>query len=137
MKKVILLILAACIVILFCACDQPDPIITGVGEFQSSHEFVSSIGSEEDGSLKTAADGNTFLLIYLTPVDGTEVDLDAADVYFRSGARAVVDTDTYDLLYLAYDEVNDAYVRCVLIFEVADNGYSDGSAQPTVSLDLP
>ena len=137
MKKFMILLMMMSMAVLFCSCDKPDSIGTDVGEFEYKQEFVTSYGSEEGGDQIAASSGNTFLLIYLKPADGTELDLDAADDYFHSGVKADVDGDTYDMLHLAYEKVNESYVRCVLIFEVADNGYSDGSKTPVVKLVLP
>lgn len=131
MKKYGVLVCVVCIILLFCACQQSDPISTKLGEFEYEQEFLPSI---ED---LVPAEGNTLLVIYLTPADGTDLDLDEAGEYFKSGTKVVVEEQTYDMCCLAYEKVNNKEVRCALIFEIADNGYSDTTAQPTISLILP
>ena len=132
MKRFVIMGLAICIAVMFCACGEPVTVQTGIGEF----EYEQVITSELDDDI-SAEDGNTLLVIYLTPVDGGEMDLDEVREYFYSGTQASVDDTTYDLKCLAYEEVAGRYVRCALIFEVPDNGYSDGDNDPEVSLILP
>lgn len=130
-KKYNLLILVACLILLVSACSKADPIVTDIGSFEYSQEFMHSIDDT------TAADGNTLLVVYLKPTDGTNLDLDAAEDYFFSGTQAILADNTYDLKCIAFEQVDNAYVRVGLVFEVADNGYEDAAEQPTVQLVLP
>jgi len=113
------------------ACTGPEPIQTGIGSFTYEQKFMPEI---ED--LK-AGEGNTLLVIYLTPAAGTPVDLDAAREYFYSGTRVELAGETYDFKALAYEKVDGSYIRYGLIFEVKDNGYSEKAEQPQVKLILP
>lgn len=130
-KKYNLLILVICLILLVTACAKADPIATDIGSFEYSQEFMQSIDDT------VAAQGNTLLVIYLKPVDGTNLDLDAADDYFFGGTQAILADNTYDLKCIAFEQVDNAYVRVGLVFEVADNGYEDAAEQPTVQLVLP
>jgi len=113
------------------ACTGPEPIQTGIGSFTYEQKFMSEI---ED--LK-AGEGNTLLVIYLTPAAGTAADLDAAREYFYSGTKMELAGETHDLKVLVYEKVDGSYIRYGLIFEVKDNGYSDKAEQPQVKLILP
>ncbi len=130
-KKFDLLILVVCLLLLVSACSKADPIVTDVGSFEYSQEFMPSIDDA------VAAEGNTLLVVYLTPASGTDLDLDAAQDYFFSGTKAILANETYDLKCIAYEQVNNAYVRLGLVFEVKDNGYTDSAEQPVVQLVLP
>jgi len=130
-KKYNLLILVICLILLTAACAKGEPIATDIGSFEYSQEFMQSIDDT------VAQDGNTLLVIYLKPVDGANVDLDAAEDFFFSGTKAVLADNTYDLKCIAFEQVDNAYVRVGLVFEVADNGYEDAAEQPTVKLILP
>lgn len=113
------------------ACSSPEPIQTGIGSFEYEQTFMSQI---ED---TVPAEGNTLLVIYLTPVDGTQVDLDAAKDYFYNGTKVKLAGETYDFKCLAYEKVDNSYIRFGLVFEVKDNGYAEATEQPTVELILP
>ena len=71
-KKYNLLILVICLILLTAACAKGEPIATDIGSFEYSQEFMQSIDDT------VAQDGNTLLVIYLKPIDGANVDLDAA-----------------------------------------------------------
>ena len=113
------------------ACTGPEPIQTGIGSFTYEQKFMPEI---ED--LK-AGEGNTLLVIYLTPAAGTAADLDAAREYFYSGTKVELAEETYDFKALVYEKVDGSYIRYGLIFEVKDNGYSEEAEQPQVKLILP
>ena len=113
------------------ACTGPEPIQTGIGSFTYEQKFMPEI---ED--LK-AGEGNTLLVIYLTPAAGTAADLDAAREYFYSGTKVELAEETYDFKALVYEKVDGSYIRYGLIFEVRDNGYSEEAEQPQVKLILP
>ena len=132
MKKTIaLLILAVFAAALFCGCAQEEPIETDLGAFHYEQEFVRSVGDD------TAADGNTFLVVRLTPADGTNVTLDEARAFFYdNNTQSVVDGVTYDLYCLAYEQTGGSNIRFALLFEVEDKGYEDSNEQPEVSLIL-
>lgn len=131
MKRNVLLVLVLCVVLMLCACKQEDTVSTALGEFTYKQVFTSSLGDDV-----VAESGNTLLVIYLTPTDGSDVD-DAAKDFFYSGTKAKIDGASYDMSYLAYEKVNDSYMRYVLVFEVADNGYETASEPPVVELILP
>lgn len=130
-KKYELIMLIVCLILLVTACSEAEPIVTEIGSFEYSQEFMPSI---EDTA---AAEGNTLLVIYLKPAGGTQLDLDKAQEYFFNGTKAKLADETYDLKCIAIEEVNNAYVRLGLVFEVKDNGYEDAAEQPVVNLVLP
>lgn len=131
MKRKILLVLIICVALLFCACSKAEPISTKVGDFDYDQDFTSQI---ED---QTAAEGNTYLVVYLTPAEGTEVTLDQAREYFLNGTKATISDQTYDISFLVFERIDKKYIRFGLVFEVKDNGYEDAKEQPTVGLTLP
>ena len=133
MKASRLLAVAAALVmaVVLSACSAPQPIATDIGSFEYEQKFMPQI---ED---TVAAQGNTLLVIYLTPVDGTAVDLDAAKDYFYNGTKVELAGETYDFKALAYEKVDNSYIRFGLVFEVKDNGYSEKTEQPQVKLILP
>ena len=130
-KKYNLLILMVCLILLVTACAKADPIVTDIGSFEYKQEFMKSIDDT------VAADGNTLLVIYLKPAEGTNLDLDAAEDYFFGGTQAILADNTYDLKCLSFERVDNAYIRVGLVFEVVDNGYEEAAEQPTVQLVLP
>ena len=127
----ILLVVAASVVMLLCACSEAEPVVTDIGSFQYEQKFMTQIGDT------TAAEGNTLLVIYLTPVDEVSVDLTAAKDYFYNGTQVVLADETYDFKCLAYEKIDNSYIRYGLVFEVKDNGYSEETEQPVVELRLP
>ncbi len=131
MKRKIFLVLAVCVILLFCACSAPEPLTTKLGDFRYKQEFTPSIGEA------SAAQGNIYLVIYLTPQEGNDVTEDEAHEYFYSGTKAQVDEEIYDMYCLAFEKVDSQFVRFGLVFEVTDNGYADAKEQPPVSLILP
>ena len=115
----------------FCACTPSEPVSTALGEFLYEQEFMATVGDD------TAADGYTFLVVRLTPAEGTEVTLDEAhDFFYDNPTQAVVDGGTYDLYCLAYEQTAGNEMRFALLFEVEDNGYEDAKEQPAVTLKL-
>lgn len=131
MKKSILLVLVVIILTVFCACGGTEPISTKIGAFQYEQVFTKALGEE------TAADGNIYLVVYLTPADGTEVSMDEAQKYFLNGSKATLAEQTYEIKYLAFEQVDKKYIRFGLVFEITDNNYEEKSNQPVVSLILP
>lgn len=127
----ILLVLAICTVLLLGACSAQEPIVTDIGSFEYEQTFMSQIGDT------VPAEGDTLLVIYLTPVDGTKVDLDAAKDYFYNGTKVKLAGETYDFKCLAYEQVDSSYIRFGLVFEVKDNDYAEATEQPVVELILP
>ena len=113
------------------ACTGPEPIQTGIGSFTYEQKFMPEIEDLKSG------EGNTLLVIYLTPAAGTAADLDAAREYFYSGTKVELAEETYDFKALVYEKVDGSYIRYGLIFEVRDNGYSEEAEQPQVKLILP
>lgn len=130
-KKTNLVILIVCLILLVTACAKPDPIVTEIGSFDYSQKFMASIDDV------TAAQGNTLLVIYLKPAEGTTLDLDIAEDYFFKGTTATLAEATYDLKCLSYEKVDNAYVQVGLVFEVTDNNYEKAAEQPVVQLSLP
>ena len=133
MKKTItLLILAVFTAALLYGCAPEEPLVTDLGAFHYEQEFVRSVDDD------TAADGNTFLVVRLTPADGTDVTLDEARAFFLldNTTQSVVDGATYDLYGLAYEQTGGSNIRFALLFEVEDKGYEDSKEQPEVSLIL-
>ncbi len=132
MKKILILLTLVLIMTLaFCACTPSEPVSTALGDFFYEQEFMPSVGED------TAADGNTFLVIRLTPAEGTEVTLDEAHAFFYDHpTKAEVDGVAYDLYCLAYEQVTGKGMRFALLFEVEDKGYEDANEQPTVTLKL-
>ena len=113
------------------ACSAPQLVETDLGSFEYEQKFMSQI---ED----TVADqGNTLLVIYLTPVDGNAADLDTVKDYFYNGTKVELAGETYDFKCLAYEKVDGSYIRFGLVFEVKDNGYNEKTEQPQVKLLLP
>ncbi len=131
MKRRVVLILAVCIILLFGACEKSLPLTTKLGDFRYKQEFTSSIGEV------TATEGNTYLVIYLTPDEGNEVTTDEAHEYFYSGTKTKIGGETYDMYCLVFEKIDNKFVRFGLVFEVVDNGYADAKEQPAVSLILP
>ena len=130
-NRLIILVLALCAALLLSACSAPEPIQTGIGNFEYKQTFMAQI---ED---TVPAAGNTLLVIYLTPVEGTPVDLDLAREYFYNGTKVKLAGETYDFKALAYEQVDKSYIRYGLVFEVKDNDYADSTEQPVVELMLP
>jgi len=130
-SRILAALLAVLMAVTLSACSSPEPIETAIGNFEYQQTFMSQIGDT------VAAQGNTLLVIYLTPVDGTEVDLDTAKSYFYNGTKAELAGETYDFKCLAYEKVDGSYIRFGLVFEVKDNGYAEATEQPVVKLMLP
>lgn len=130
-KKPYLIILIVCLVLLVTACAKADPIVTGIGSFDYSQDFVQSIDDV------AAADGNILLVVTLKPVEETTLDLDAAQNYFFGGTQATLAGAAYDLKCLSFERVDNAYEQVGLVFEVLDNNYEKSAEQPVVQLSLP
>lgn len=131
-------ILAAtvCLCLLLAACGEVKPLETAIGSFDYGQTFMSALESE---GVDTAAptQGNIFLVVYLTPVEGEAVTLDTAEEYFLRGTSAVLAGQTYPLYCLAFERIDGAAERFGLVFEVAAAGYADAAEQPTIQLLLP
>ncbi len=130
-SRLIASLLAVVLAVALSACSAPEPIKTDIGEFQYEQTFMAQIGDT------VPAAGNTLLVLYLTPAEGTSVDLDLAKNYFYNGTKAKLAGETYDFTCLAYEQVDGSYIRYGLVFEVKDNGYADATEQPVVELLLP
>ena len=131
MKRKLLIVIVICIAFLLTACATPEPITTELGDFEYEQIFTSQLGEE------VAADGNTFLVVYLTPVEGNGVTEDDAQEYFYRGTKARVETQEYAMAFLAYEKVDGSFVRYGLVFEVVDNDYENAKQLPETSLILP
>ncbi len=130
-NRLTILVLVIGMVMLISACSAPEPIQTGIGKFEYSHEFMAQI----DDTVPAA--GNTLLVIYLKPAEGTSADLDQAREYFYNGTKVKLAGETYDMTALAFEKVDNSYIRYGLVFEVKDNGYAEAKEQPVVELILP
>ena len=129
--RIISALLAVVLAVALSACSAPEPIKTDIGEFEYEQTFMAQIGDT------VPAAGNTLLVIYLTPGEGTTVDLDLAKDYFYNGTKVKLAGEAYDFTCLAYEQVDGSYIRYGLVFEVKDNGYADATEQPVVELMLP
>jgi hypothetical protein len=130
-SRLLTALLALIIDVALSACSAPAPVETAIGNFEYEQTFMPQIDDT------VAAQGNTLLVIYLTPVDGTKVDLDLAKNYFYNGTKVELAGETYGFKCLAYEKVDGSYIRFGLVFEVKDNGYADATEQPQVKLMLP
>jgi hypothetical protein len=131
MKRKLLIVTILCLAFLLAACAAPEPITTSLGDFVYEQIFTSQLGEE------TASEGNTYFVVYLTPAEGNEVSLDDAQEYFYSGVKARVDEDQYEMTFLAYEKIDDSFVRFGLVFEVVDNDFENAKQKPETSLILP
>lgn len=131
MKRKLLVVIIICIAFLMAACAAPEPITTSLGDFEYEQIFTRSLGEE------TASEGNTYLVVYLTPVEGNGVTIDDAQEYFYGGVSVRVDTQEYTMAFLAFEKVDESFVRFGLVFEVADNDYENAKQLPETSLVLP
>ena len=133
MRKRILWILALVMIVaaVFGACAPPEPITTALGEFYYQQVFTPEMDEE------TAAQGNAFMVLYLTPAEGTEVTIDQAQDYFFGGTKAEISGETYDMAFIAFEKVNGEYIRFGLVFEIIDYDYENVKEQPVVRLMLP
>lgn len=131
MKKKLLVVVIVCLALVLCACGSAEPISTKLGEFHYEQVFTPQIDEE------VPAQGYTYLVVYLTPAEGTVVTIDAAEDYFFGGTKASLSGDTYDMVFMAHEKVDGQYLRFGLVFEVIDYDYANVKEQPTVSLILP
>lgn len=136
-EQIILLILAVCFFLILAACGEAEIIETGIGNFECSQKFMESIESLSFKDNVMPAEGNIFLVISLTPAEGTELSLDSAQQYFLNGTKAVLSGETYNIYCVAFERINSLRERLALVFEVKDKGYSDKGEQPTIQLKLP
>ncbi len=132
MKKNLLVVLVIIMVLAaFTGCSKAEPLSTSLGDFENEQVFTKTLGED------TAGEGNIFLVIYLKPAEGNNVTMDDAQKYFYSGVQARVAGLEYDLSYLAYEKVDDSFLRYGLVFEVMDNDYENAKQMPEVTLILP
>ena len=131
MKRKLLVVIVICIAFLLSACAAPEPITTALGDFEYEQIFTPQLGEE------VASEGNTFLVVYLTPVEGNAVTEDDAQEYFYRGTGARVDSEEYSMAFLAYEKVDGSFLRFGLVFEVIDNDYENAKQLPETSLILP
>ena len=136
--KRILLPLLLCAAMLLSACAKAQEVETAIGNCTVSQEFVSGIEANS-GEKVTAGAGNILLVITLTPVEGVVIDLDKADDYFLGGTRVKLEGTSYDLTCVAYERnhAGDAVIKCRLVFEVADNDYTESNKNIQPELVLP
>lgn len=135
--KRITLLLAICLCLLLAACSEAKPIETGIGEFEYGQVFMDKLEDQAKGIELVPAQGNIYMVVYLTPAADNEVSLDDAESYFLNGTKAILAEQTYDLYCLAHEQVDKSYIRFGLVFEVTDNGYLDAAEQPVIQLLLP
>lgn len=134
MKRNILLVIILCLGLTLGACAAPKTVPTAVGEFEMSLDTMTDIKDDHGNSLE-AAPGNTLLIVYFTPAKDNNVTEDQAYAFFYSGSKAEVGGQVYDMKCIALEQVGGK-LRYGLVFEIADNGYSD-QKKPDVSLQLP
>lgn len=132
MKRLALLALVICVA-LSAACSAPATISTAIGEFEVGQEVMDSI-EDDQGSSLAAADGNTLLVVYVTPAKDTNVTEDVVQAYFNSGTQAVIGNERYDLKCMAFEKTAGK-LRYGLVFEVPDLGYE--SKKPDFQLSIP
>lgn len=120
-------------VALSAACSAPATINTAIGEFEVGQEVMDKI-EDEQGSSLAAADGNTLLVVYVTPAKGTDVTEDVVQSYFNGGTQAVIGNERYDLKCMAFEKTGGK-LRYGLVFEVPDLGYE--SKKPDFQLSIP
>ena len=131
MKKLALLIALVCLAL--AACAPPMTVDTPLGKFEYSQETMAAIEDDQGNSL-TAAEGNTLLVVYMTPDKDSSITEDQAYSYFYNGTKASVEGQTYDLSCMSLEKAGGK-VRYGLVFEVNDNGYD--KKQPDVTLMVP
>ena len=136
-KTATLIVLCACL--LLTACSKAEPIKTPIGSFDYSQTYVTSIQNRfggTEGSAFVPAQGNIFLVVYLTPVGGSDVSLDEAQNYFQTATSAYLAGEAYELFCLAFEQIDGVSERIGLVFEVKDNGYEDAAEPPALKLEL-
>lgn len=127
--------LAVCFSFSLAACAKAEPVETGIGSFDYSQTFMTSMRDDGTDTEKVPAQGHIFFVAYLTPADGNSVTIDQAQAYFLNGTKVVLAEQTYDMDCLAIEKLN-ATVRYGLVFEVVDAGYTEKD-QPKIQLVLP
>ncbi len=132
MKKYLLVALVIIMVLTAAAgCSKADPLSTSLGDFEYEQVFTKTLGEE------TAGEDSIYLVIYLKPAEGNAVTMDQAQEYFYSGVQARVAGLEYDLSFLAYEKVDESFLRYGLVFEVMDDNYENAKQMPEVTLILP
>ena len=132
MKKYLLVALVIVMVLAAAAgCSKAEPLSTSLGDFEYEQVFTKTLGDE------TAGQDSIFLVIYLKPAEGNAVTMDEAQKYFYSGVQARVAGLEYDLSFLAYEKVDNSFLRYGLVFEVLDDNYENAKQLPEVTLILP
>jgi hypothetical protein len=134
MKRKILSVFLLCVILAIGACGAPATVKTAAGEFETSQETMATL-DDEHGNALAASPGNILLVIYLKPAKDNQVTEDAAYSYFYSGSRAVVGGQIYDMECLSLEKAGDK-VRYGLVFDIANNGYTDQN-KPDAVLQLP
>ncbi len=112
-------------------CSKAEPLSTSLGDFEYEQVFTKTLGEE------TAGEDSIYLVIYLKPAEGNAVTMDQAQEYFYSGVQARVAGLEYDLSFLAYEKVDESFLRYGLVFEVMDDNYENAKQMPEVTLILP
>lgn len=134
MKRNILLVLILCVILALGACGAPKTVSTAAGEFEMSQETTVAITDDHNNAL-AASPGNTLLVVYFTPAKDNMVTEDEACAFFYSGTKAAVDGQIYDMECISLEKAG-AKVKYGLVFEIANNGYTDQN-KPDVELQLP
>lgn len=131
----ILLALILCVMLLLAACAAPDTVSTAAGEFETNQDVMATI-EDGRGNALAASRGNILLVVYLTPAKGNMITEDEACAYFYSGTKALVDGQIYDMKCISLEKVGGR-VRYGLVFDIANNGYSEQNQPKDVSLSPP
>lgn len=133
-EQAILLILSVCFFLILAACGEAVIIETSIGNFEYSQDFLQELESVSLDAALTPSQGNIFLLMYLTPAEGTELSYDSAEQYFLNGTKALLQGNTYDIYCVAFERINKSKERLALVFEVEDKDYANKSEQPQLIL---
>ncbi len=134
MKRNILIILIFCAMLALGACGAAQAYPTAIGDFESDQDTMAAI-EDDHGNAFAASPGNILLVIYLTPAEKNDVTEDQACAFFYSGSKAKVDEQVYDMKCLSLEKVGNK-VRYGLVFEIANNGYTNKN-KPVPVLQLP
>jgi hypothetical protein len=134
MKRNILLALILCTILSFGACGAPNSVSTAVGDFEMSQDTLMTI-EDGHGNALAASPGNILLVVYFTPARNNMVTEDEACSFFYSGSKAAVGGQIYDMECISLEK-SGGKVKYGLVFEIANNGYSDQN-KPDVELQLP
>ncbi len=134
MKRTILPVLIFCVILALAACGAQKAYPTAIGDFETDQETMLTM-EDDHGNALAASPGKILLVIYLTPAEGNEVNEDQACAFFYSGSKVAVGGQIYDMKCISLEKVG-AKVRYGLVFDIANNGYTEQN-KPEPVLQLP